>query len=119
MGIFKGDATLNATRLVVCFLMHYTQYPEIDKSLKMFQYLIRNDDKVLGKSVLYPAFLCFMKLFGCLVAETGLIYVVIRYDNVTSVFGGFITLGIVARLDTIMAMTLPSTLIDTPLYLKK
>jgi hypothetical protein len=117
--IFRGDAALNGTRLICCFLMHYTIYPEINKSLRMFQYLSRNDDKFYQGAVFYPFMLCFMKIFGSVVAEVCNIYLLIRYTTVAKVLSGYIALNIVAKADAMMAMTLPSTYIESPLKFER
>jgi hypothetical protein len=33
--IYRGDPSINCTRLVCCFLMHYMQQPEVDKGIRM------------------------------------------------------------------------------------
>lgn len=60
-----------------------------------------------------------MKLFGSILAETVNIYLIIRQDNISGCLFGYLALMIVAKCDSLMAMTLPNTDMPDALKYKK
>lgn len=81
--VFRGDATLNCTRLVCCFLMHFMMYPEIDKSIRMIQFMTRNHKEFCQGSIFFPTILCILKGGGSLIVEFFTIYLLIRYETIS------------------------------------
>jgi len=106
--VFRGDAGLNIVRLICSFVMHLYTYPEIRLSQQMLQYSLYNNFKFPERSAFYPLMLTFMKMTGAFIAEYGNIFNIMRYNNVNSVIGGYVTMSIITKIDDIMALTLTS-----------
>jgi hypothetical protein len=79
----------------------------------------RRHEEFCQKKVIFPALLVFMKLFGCILAESVNIYLIIRNDTVSGCLFAYFALCIVAKTDTLMAMTLPNTNMEEPLKYRK
>ena len=99
--------------------MHYVQQPEIDKSIRMIQFISRSHEVFCQKQLFFPTLLVFMKLSGCVLAESAVIFLIIRYDTIGKCLFGYLALCIVAKTDNLMAMTLPNTDMPDALFYKK
>jgi hypothetical protein len=104
--VFRGDAKLNVVRLICAFIMHIQMYPEVNASLRMLQYAVNNHEQFCQGSPFFPLVLAGLKCFGAIGAEVGNVYLIIRYQDVSSVIGGYVALAIVAKVDNLMAATL-------------
>lgn len=69
----------------------------------------RRHEEFCQKQIVFPALLVFMKLSGCLIAESVNIYLTIRSDTINGCLINYLALQTVAKADMLMAMTLPST----------
>lgn len=72
----------------------------------MLQYALYNDEKFLDKSVYFPIFLTYLKIFGSLAAEIGNLLIIVRLTTISDVVKGYASMAIVANADNIMAKTL-------------
>jgi hypothetical protein len=79
----------------------------------------RRHELFCQKQLFFPSLLVFMKLFGCILAETVNIYLIIRQDTISGCLFGYLALNIVAKCDNLMAMTLPNTDMPDALTYKK
>ena len=60
-----------------------------------------------------------MKLMGSVIVEYFTCFLLIRYTTVSSVIGGYLALWVVARADTLLSGTLPSTKVDGPIKIRR
>lgn len=104
--VFRGDAGLNAVRLICSFVMHLYTYPEIRRGQQMIQFALYNTHKFPQRSAFWPLILASLKMFGALASEYGNIFNILRDQTYGQVIGGYVTMSIIAKIETIMALTL-------------
>jgi len=88
------------------FLLHMTIVKEVKTALGLMEFVKNNSTRFKGKGPIYPFMVSIMKFIGGFTTEMLSMVIIVQSQSVGDVVSGFVSFGILAEIDDMMAFTL-------------
>lgn len=101
--VVVGNFSLNFSRIICGYLLHYNIIPEVRSALAMMKYIKNNRGNFNQASNFTPFVIANMKFFAGVFTEIVNILMIVQSESVADVVQNFISLGIISEIDNNVA----------------
>lgn len=100
---FYGKIGMQLVRMVCAILLHLQMFPQVEKSISMCTFIIKNPGRFKSETIAFPAAIALVKLLTSLIVEFGSLALFLYINSEMVLIKFYTQLAIIGAIETNMA----------------